>query len=272
MRIHAYLLLIGLTMSMAVEAQVHYRDFLPKKPQYHPSGWLFAPGLTYSPSLLGKKQEIISSTGDSTLMAESNGGGRFGWYAELGRYRMTERLYLIRMIDYGVAYKSLAGNEKFENYFNTSDAKLPLGEGKSRFRDHIASAFFNATHTKQVGKYHMIMNTLGLNFDYHFIQSREPAQVLPVEEEFTGPMNLQLHYKFSYAIKLRGNWIVIPQIETPVLNIWSFTNGIPGIKAFSSTYQPFIVSVRFMMMRPNIMKHCPPVDAMPIPEGIDGQQ
>lgn len=255
-----------------LSAQQRFRDFMPKKPQYHLGGWQFAPGVTYSPSLFLKRTQDLNSIGDSTFVAETNGGGRPGWYAELGRYRMVEKLYVIRMIDYGVAYKSFAGNEKFENYINTSDAKLPLNSGKSKWRDHIASAYFNASHLKQVSKYHTLINSIGVKVDYHFIQSRDNQQTAPAQQEFTGPLNVQLHYKIGYGIKLRGNWLMVPSLETPIFNIWNFTNGIPGVKAFSSTYQPFILSLKFMMFRPVVMKYCPPVNSIAIPEGIEKQE
>lgn len=255
-----------------VNAQQRYRDFLPKKPQHHLGGWQFAPGLTYSPSMFLSRKEELGNFGDSSLVAEMNAGGRLGLYAEFGRYRMVERLYVVRMIDYGVAYKSIGGNEKFENYFNTSENKIPINEGKSKFRNHIASAYFNASHVKQIGKYHMIMNSLGLNFDYQFLGSRDYQQNAPVPTDFTGPFNLQVHYKFGYGIKLRGEWIMIPSIETPIFNIWSFTNGIPGIKAFSSTYQPFILSLKFMLLRPVTMNYCPPVKSISVPEGVEKQE
>jgi len=265
-------LILMLAFASSAHSQMHYRDFMPKKPQCQLSGWQFAPGLTYSPSFLLKQKQIISSLGDSTLMAENNGSGRFGLYAEFGRYRMIQNLYVIRMIDYGVSYKSLGGREKYDNYFNTSDAEIPISNGKSKFRDHIASAYFNASHIKQISKYNMIMNSIGVNFDYHFIQLRDHQQPLPVQTEYTGSFNLQLHYKIGYGIKLRGDWIMIPSLETPIFNIWTFTNGVPGIKAFSSTYQPFILSLKFLMIRPVTMNYCPPVKALPIPEGIEKQE
>ncbi len=203
--------------------------------------------------------------GDSSLIAESRGVGRLGWYIDGGWYHIIDRLKLIKMIDYGVAYKSVAGVEKFKDFYKISDAEIPLAEGRNQFRTHEVSLFGNAYAYKQIKQYDFILNGLGLNVDYAIIQRiTNTHSIAGLQQQFPGRISAQLHYKFGYGIKLRGNWIFLPSVETPILNIWKFTSGMPGIHMFSSRYQPLLVSLKLMRIRPNNKTYCPPVESIPL--------
>ncbi|MDA9819490.1 hypothetical protein N9C06_01080 [Salibacteraceae bacterium] len=247
-----------------------YRSVLPKKPQFSQSHWQFAPGITYSPSVIGGRKQTALQSGDSSLIAQSKPHGKFGLYAEIGRYHITDKFILFSVFDYGLAYKSTGGRENYDDYWEVSDAKTPVAQGESSYRQHNASAFANAYFFRQIKEYDFLLHGPGINIDYAFINKFDNTHTLPgIETWTTTAFNIQLHYKISYGIKMRGNWMILPSLETPILNILPFTSGIPGTQAFSSRYQPFTLSCKIMLLKPWRQKFCPPVKSIEAPQMPD---
>lgn len=208
-----------------------YSDVFPDKLRAKPSGWYFSPGFTLmQPQIFSFVKNIITKTSESPY-------SRFGLYLEAGRYKLFEYYTLFRYMDYGIAYKSLRGGER---------------KSGEKFGDHFISAHFNLNNTINIGKYSFIGNTVGVNADYAFITNSSG--------DTPGSFIGQLHYKFSYGYKASSKLMIIPAIETPILNLYPFYYGSSSLTYLSSRYHPFIFSIRFLFLRP-VQDVCPPVYA-----------
>jgi len=214
------------------------RDPFPKELQYKMTGWYFGPGFTYTLPMEG------FTVMDGNSGTEFNPSGGFGLYLEAGRYHIWQYSSLIKYMDYGLAYKWLRGSEE-----NTGLA----------YSDHYATAHLNLNNSIPINKYLFIQNTVGINVDYSFLQSRDG----------TGPPALlaQAHYKFGIGFKITDNLMIIPAIETPILNGWPWENGRSTLQYLNSRYRPVILSMRFLFLRPK-QEICPPVYNPAAPEGI----
>lgn len=248
-----------------------YRSVLPKKPQFQQSYWQFAPGVTYSPSVFPSRKQTLATQGDSSYVAQTRPSGKLGLYAEFGRYHITDKFRFFSIFDYGLAYKSTGGKETFEERWEISDAQVPVSSGESSYRQHNASVFGHAYAFHQIKEYDFILHGPGINVDYAFINKYQNGHTTPgLDQRTTSAFQVQLNYKLSYGIKMRGNWMILPSVETPILNILPFTSGLPGIHAFSSRYQPLIFSCKIMLIKPWRQKFCPPVKSIDMPE-MEGQ-
>lgn len=251
-----------------VSFQKHYNEILPKSPQFKNSGWILAPGATYMLTPFIYQKHTFEATTTRQFDARARGIGKPGIYAEVGRYRMLPYSKLFSYFDYGISYKSLRGNERANGQYVSvpGEAALsPLEETRGQFGFHHAEAFFNLNHIWRVGKYHFIQHTIGVNGGYAFLQNMSGTSLSPVGFVNPGSWNAQFHYKLGYGIKMRGNWLLIPAIETPILNLFPFENGRSSSGFFASRYRPLIFSLRFFFMRPSNTMDCTPVRT---PEGL----
>ncbi|MEX2595910.1 MAG: hypothetical protein WEC59_03190 [Salibacteraceae bacterium] len=260
-----------------VSFQKHYNEILPKAPQYKLNGWHFAPGATYMLTPFVYQNKNFDETDASVFDARVRGLGKPGIYAEVGRYRMLPYLKFFEFLDYGISYKGLRGSERANGQYVTKPAESPLTpmEGsQGDFGFHYAELFLNLNHIWRIGKYNFIQHSIGLNGGYAFLTNQSGSSLSPVGFENPGQWNAQLHYKLGYGIKMRGDWLIIPSIETPVLNAWPFENGRSSMGFFASRYRPLIFSLRFFFSRPANTMDCTPVktrEGMKMPTDTDKQ-
>ncbi|GAB4377187.1 MAG: hypothetical protein Kow0075_05280 [Salibacteraceae bacterium] len=261
-----------------VSFQRHYNDVLPHKPQFKLSGWLFAPGATYmlTPFIaINKKYDEQQS---SIYQARIRGIGKPGLYLELGRYKVLPYARIFSYIDYGINYTSLRGSEKSEGQYVSQPDETPITPvevASGTYGFHYVQIFFNANHLWRTGKFQFIQHSLGLNGGYAFLQNQAGNTPGPVPNETPGAWLLQLHYKLGYGIKLRGNWLVIPSVETPILGLLPFDFPRSSMAFFGSRYRPLIFSLRFMIYRPANTMECTPVrtrEGLMMPTDIDKQR
>jgi hypothetical protein len=236
-------------------------DVFPTTFNYKPNGWYFGPGLTYTLTDFTKETKQF---GNPEYDVTFNPGGKAGAYLEGGRYRFIENSYIFRYLDYGLAYKWLRGKENFET--NTQI------NGTGIFNDHFVTAHFNLNNVVPVG-YGFIQNTIGLNADYGFIQTRKNS--FGLGENNTGKFVGQLHYKLGYGWKPSEKLLMVFSVETPILNLYPFEVPKSRLPYFNSRYRPLIFTLRFIFLRP-ISDVCPPVYSpdMPrdfIPDGMHNE-
>jgi len=258
-----------------VSFQKHYNEVLPKLPQNKINGWHFAPGATYTFGPYVPLKETLSETDALKLQAKYSALGKPGLYAEVGRYRMFKYSKLFKYMDYGVSYKGLRGREKSTQTSFAMPGEVETGSVDFRgdFGYHYAEAFFNLNHVWRISKYNFIQNSIGVNAGYAFIAnySGATASLTPAQP---GKINAQLHYKLGFGIKMRGNWLIIPALETPMLNAWPFDNGRSSMAVFGSRYRPLIFSLRFFFIRDANTLDCTPVrtrDGIKMPTDMDKQ-
>lgn len=255
----------------------HYNEILPHEPQYKLSGWLIAPGATYMMTRFIDRNETLSESATERYEAEFTPLGNPGIYLEVGRYRMLKYSSLIKYIDYGIAYKSLRGKESATGSVVSVPGETELAnyEASGTFGYHYATLHFNANHVWRIGEYNFLQNSLGVNGDYAFITNYGQTSIPQAELADPGNFLLNLHYKIGYGIKMRGNWLIIPSLETPILNVMPFELPRSSLGFFTSRYRPIIFSLRFMFMRPANTMDCTPVrtrEGKVMPTDMDKQK
>lgn len=244
-----------------VSFQKHYNEIFPKEPQYELKGWHFAPGATYMFARTLPRTETLMEDTSGLVEGKYAPIGKPAFYAEVGRYRVMKYPGLVKYIDYGISYKGLAGRQK-TTIIETSalDANVVTEtETVSTFGYHFFEAYFNANNVWRISKYNFIQNSVGINAGYAIIANADALTVPATETFVPARYQAQLHYKLGFGIKMRGNWMVIPSVETPILTALPWDNGRSSMHFFTSRYRPVIFSLRFFFNRPVDTMKCKPV-------------
>ncbi len=232
---------------------------------YQNKGWFFAPGITLSPGVSGDRFETLRGSGD--LSNDTIYSGRFdpksriGFYAEVGRHHFIENIYLINHIDYGAHFKMLRGTERFVGKVNTGSSLIETSNNAA-FSESFAGAFFNASNIIQLTDHGWLHNSIGVNAEYRVIESRNASGFYGgIPQTFPADLVAQVHYKFGFGIKIDNGLYVLPAIETPILNLYTFNRGKSTLPYFSSEYRPLIISLRVMFLDKTADRKCVGKDA-----------
>lgn len=257
----------------------HYNEILPAAPQCKKSGWILGPGATHMLTPFVYQGRTFDETATSKFDARARGIGKPGLYAEVGRYQMLEYSKLFKYFDYGISYEGLRGNERANGqYVSIPDEAVlsPLEESRGSFGYHYAQGFFNLNNVVRISKYNFIQNSIGVNAGYAFLANLGGTGLSPADaNQNPGRIQAQLHYKIGFGIKMRGNWLIIPALETPILNGWKWENGRSSHGFFASRYRPIIFSLRFFFIRNANTLDCTPVktrEGLMMPTDMNKQQ
>jgi hypothetical protein len=217
------------------------------------AGWNFAPGLTY---MYTRPKDFTDQVnlGDTVYNANWNPSGSFRAYFEAGRHHILQYTRFIHYLDYGLAWKWLAGKEKFEGAYvdRTDGASFGTSGGTGKFSSHHLLAYVNANNLWQFADNYFLQNSLGANFDWRFLGKANPGGDSPFHDPINPPRFVfQLHYKLGVGIKINDGFFIIPAIETPILNILPWSKGRSQLDTFNSRYRPLILTVRFAFLGKN---------------------
>jgi len=232
-------------------------------------GWYFGIGTTY---MLGYNTEKVTITTADTLNNVYDNKyfgdpkGKFGLFGEIGLFKMTDKK-VINYMDYGLSYKWFRGGEDYsnENYINSILLNTNVAEGS--YADHFISGNFNVGYRFDQSEKFFYVNGLGLNLDYAIIKGRTPTPSIPNLSYTDGPGTIlgEMHYFFGMGFKTGKRLIIMPMIETPIFAIYPFKHIISTHPYFNSRARPFIIKIRFMLLKKG-SKSCP---AVYNPMGID---
>ncbi len=239
----------------------------PLQIQYKKSGWFFAPGLTRTIGLNSPHQDLVEYSDGSELEYEVTPRGDFGVFLEVGRYRLLEDWLYFEHWDYSLAFKQFQGRESFRGAYEQVNNGTDSLAGIGNFNSFYVSANANLNHWSQVTDRGFIRASVGINADYRVIDNTgfEGTQG-PREMKLPPKMIGQAHFKLGYGWRVSQEWFVIPTLETPILNVYPWEGTVSSFEAFSSRYQPFILSVRFLIRDKLPKDECPPV-----PGGTDSE-
>lgn len=224
--------------------------------QYKMNGWYWGPGITYSLPTPSKHTKSFKDSQDNPFDVDFDPSGKFGLYLEGGRYKILQYSYLFKYMDYGLAYKWLRGTEDFS---------YPAGGGTGKFSDHFLLAHLNFNNVINITDNSFLQNAIGLNADYAIVKSRKPG--FGSGEAYPAGFVAQIHYKIGYGFKVNDRLMVIPALETPVLNLYPFEFPKSNLGYMNSRYRPILFSVRLLYLRPTGVE-CPPVYTPDFPDGI----
>ena len=234
------------------------------------SGWHVSGGITYTPSYPFSKNYTNTANPDTSFSGELSKNGRIGLYLEGGRQHIFENMRFLDYIDYGLAFKMLRGREEFTGQAMNAETNSMLYnfEQESTFSESFLSVYANFNDIWQIGDYKFIVNSLGVNADYQILQNNTvEGNALGMPMSTADALQVQLHYKFGFGFKVEDNLLIIPSIETPIMNVLPFESGASTLPYFNSRYRPFILSIRFMWM-----SKIPPRDCVGAPDGKRGDQ
>lgn len=260
---HFSILILLLFCSVVqVKAQGVYgkkiQDNFPTTNEYKPGGWQFAPGLAWMMPNPLNGTSTYQLAEDTINQYTFDRKGKLGLYLDVGRYRITDDLYYIRWIDYGLHYKSLKGSTDVDvvKMVESTEEELATRTASGEFKDKYIGAYFNAYFAKSITKYEFITHGPGVNLGYAVGQKRVATQ-LP-GEVFPGKFIAQFHYRVGLGIKASNSLIVIPTLETPIFTGWEFDKARSSTAYFPTRYRPIIISVKFLFLDP-VRDVCPPV-------------
>ncbi|HLP10765.1 MAG TPA: hypothetical protein VK177_02475 [Flavobacteriales bacterium] len=224
------------------------------------SGFHFAPGITWTPTLVNKSDMELSRTGDTVTTADLTGKGKVGLYFEAGMYHLLKYGRFWKYLDWSIAYKKLKATQEysFKTEVESSSTTLSEAEGTNLFKYGFIGANVNLNNIMQIRNYSFIQNSLGLNFDYCLWKREENNG--GVGGSTFNRMIFALHYKLGFGYKINQKLFIIPAIETPILNFIPFEKGKSTLGVFDLRYRPFIVTLRIAWLRPPKANACPAVD------------
>ena len=267
------LLLILFFASTTVFGQGYDRkkkDAFPQTPRFEKTGWYFGLGANYPLNVVSVKEAEGTKIGDSTFVTTSNPSAQLGAFAEFGRYHMIENLYFFRYWNYGINYRWIHGKEGFDNQITTPNGSVPLLTGENSFSDHFLNAHIEINGVNKLSDNTFLQHTLGGQAGYGVLSNRSYSiNLLGLEEKTQNRLHSYLYYRIGFGGRVSKKLIVIPSVEFPLLNAFTFNSGRYDMPYFNSQYWPITFSVRFFLCRPYRLKNCPPVDALGLPEGFD---
>lgn len=126
-------------------------------------GWFFGIGATYMfPYLKETYEQAFTDTSGNNIELDymAKPTGKFGLYAEIGKFRMNGRR-VINYMDYALAYKWLRGGENYELASTYNGIALPTLTQEGSFSDHLLSANFRVGNRIDKNEKTFFINGLG---------------------------------------------------------------------------------------------------------------
>ncbi|GEM_PF-649838 len=246
------------------------KDAFPQQPRYEKKFWYFDLGANYTLPLVNKKEIDGSQVADTLYRTLPKQNGKLGAYAALGRYHMINNFYFFRYWNYGLTYRWLQGTETYTDQIVQAGNATTYNTGENTFSDHFLGMHVELNGRNKLSDKTFLQHTLGLNASYAIISKRSYTHSVPgVQEKTSDKIHGYLYYKLGWGIRSNNKLIVIPTIEVPILNLYTWNNGRADMPYFNSHYWPLTFSLRFMLCQPYRQKNCPPVDAIGVPEGYN---
>lgn len=228
--------------------------------RFHNGGWHFAPGITrtFPADAQRSDQRLMNIDGQPSTVytGDFEAAGRLGLYLEVGKQYFFNEPLLFHYIDFGLHFKQLRGAERFTGEIAAEGSMLAV-ENNGTFNDGFLGLYFNANHIVQLTDRSFLQFGIGLNADYRLLERRTFEGVAePFIQEFADPFQGQLHLRAGFGIRPEMGILIIPTLETPILNIVPLYDGKSTLPYFSSRYRPVILSVRILFFGENRAEDC----------------
>tara|TARA_Y100000782_G_C10187802_1_gene267880 strand:+ start:2327 stop:3196 length:870 start_codon:yes stop_codon:yes gene_type:complete len=236
----------------------------PSTDDYRAGGWLFGAGIDYTFQLDDKN--VTGGNGiDNQYSYSFTPINKPGLMLEIGRYYNFKKPFIFKYFDYSLAYKSIRGGQDFD-LSETTIAGETTASGTNSFGSHYASANFNLNNIIRVTDFNFILNSIGVNADYRFIDNFDVDENYPVTERLDNADDFvaQVHYRLGWGYKSDVDRVWIFSLETPVFNILPSERAVSQLDYFNMPFRTVIFRVQFLLFRYGGVK-CPPVNNPSLP-------
>ncbi len=219
-------------------------------------GWYWGVGLTFMQPYLKEKYDSLNTP--LSIQYEAAPKGKFGATAEIGFFKMTNRK-IINYRDLGLRWKWFRAGENFSATTYSGNSVISSVEKEGKSSDHLISLHYNLGYRYDRDDRMFFLNGLGINADYFLITKRENSGIMPgITHTYPDNFVIQMHYFFGMGfVSASKKTIIMPMIETPVVNFLPFTHIVSTHPYFNTRFRPIMLTVRFLFLRQN--KSCPPV-------------
>ena len=236
-----------------------YNDVFPSYGNFERRGWIFSPALTYMfPQLKSPAQRVYFPGGESYDI-DYNPAGRVGVGLEIGRFQLVDNSNLISHVQLNMGIKMLRGIERFEATLATENsARADVIKNEGVFSHSYATMSFVASNIQQFSRLGFVQNSIGINGDYRIGEATTYNRAgLPIELNDPSQFIFQANYSIGVGFRVSGNVLIVPTIETPILNIYEYDNLKSTLKIFNTRYRPLIFRVSVYMLDSKADRKCP---------------
>lgn len=234
-------------------------DIFPKFGNYERKGWLVNPALTYLLRPMKNSQDRIWLGSDTVYDIAYQANGRIGVGLEIARFYAIDNSPLISYVDFSMGLKILRGVEKYTATLDDPDRLTPYTrKGDGTFSHSYITASFNATNSIPLSRFIFLNNTLGINGDYRFADVYTyNKQGIPMQLNNPERFVFQAHYSIGLGFKLNQNMMLIPSVETPIVNFYEYDDLKSTFAIFNSRYRPLIFRITILVLDNKADRKCP---------------
>ncbi|MCZ4408553.1 hypothetical protein O3Q51_07025 [Cryomorphaceae bacterium 1068] len=237
-----------------------HQDVFPTHGNFQRKGWIVSPAITYMLPQLKNPSQRVFLPGGTAYDVAYNPAGRIGLGLEIGRFHVIDNSRLISHVQLNVGLKMLRGVERFEATLdpetNTGGAAIISNEGV--FSYSYATMSFAASNIQQYSKTGFLQNTIGINGDYRIASAMTyDTDNLPIELADPSRFIFQAHYRLGLGFKISSNILLVPSVETPILNIYEYDDLKSTLKIFNTRYRPLIFRLNVYVLDKKADRKCP---------------
>jgi hypothetical protein len=236
-----------------------HTDVFPTHGNFQRRGWIVSPAVTYMMPQLKKPSQRVFFPGGAAYDVAYNPAGRLGLGLEIGRFHVIENSRLISHVQLNVGLKILRGVERFEATLdeetNPGGASNISNEGI--FSHSYGTMRFAASNIQQFSKTGFLQNTIGINGDYRIAGVvTYNTDDLPIELADPTRFIFQAHYSLGCGFKLSSNILLVPSVETPILNIYEYDDLKSTLNIFNTRYRPLIFRLNIYVLDKKADRKC----------------
>ncbi len=234
-------------------------DIFPSFGNYERKGWLVNPALTYMVGPVKAAQDRIWLGSDSVYDVAYDAQGKVGVGLEIARFYAIDHSPIISYVDFALGLKILHGVERYTAILDDPDRLQPYSrKGGGTFSHSYFTASFNATNSIPLAKSLFLNNTLGINGDYRFADAYTyNEQGIPMHLNTPERFVFQAHYSIGIGFKLSPNMMLIPSVETPIVNFYTYDDLKSTFAIFNSRYRPLIFRLTLLVLDNKPDRKCP---------------
>lgn len=242
----AFSLFILTGFAIPANAQLN-KDLFPLDRQFKRGGFYIAPELNYLLTISDFEETASDNQGSYNYKVEP--AGDFGYGLEIGWFHSFSRHRFVDYLEMGIGYRNFKGSAEHTGNYK-SDTLRSSFSSSNTLSVQLAQLSFRATHVIQTGRHSLFTQSLGLNGNYFFSEKyiRDNPRYIQRFESFSNNPLIQLHLALGYAFQVSKKVLLIPSIESPLLNVYPIELR-SGFEFFSAAYQPLIFKLRIQLLR-----------------------